>query len=107
MSETKIGFAVLYRWRLKSGSEERFQQGWEAVTIALMRERRALGSRLHRAEDGTFYAYAQWPHREVWEASQAAGSIDDVASTLMREAIAESFPAVPLEPIADYLQPAH
>lgn len=29
MSATHVGFAVIYRWRLRDGMEERFQRAWE------------------------------------------------------------------------------
>ena len=65
-SDLRVGFAVLYRWRLTPGMEATFREGWERVTVQLKQHRGALGSRLHLAEDGTWVAYAQWPSREAW-----------------------------------------
>ena len=59
------------------------------MTEALKRERRALGSRLHRDDDGTWLAYAQWPSREAWERSGSMQSPDPGSSKVMGEAIAE------------------
>lgn len=56
---TAVGFTVIYRWRLKPGEADRFQMGWTTMTEVLSRTYGALGSRLHRAEDGTWVAYAQ------------------------------------------------
>src|SRR5690606_12604120 len=66
-------FAVVYRWKLRAGGEERFAAAWGAVT-AILRERcGALGSRLHRADDGTHVAYAQWPSRDAWKSADPEG----------------------------------
>src|SRR5690606_547329 len=60
-------FAVAYRWKLIPGREAAFEEGWKAGTAAIAREFGGWGSRLHRGEDGCFYAYAQWPDRATWE----------------------------------------
>ncbi|MFK5957054.1 MAG: antibiotic biosynthesis monooxygenase [Planctomycetota bacterium] len=90
----KVGFAVLYRWRLKAGSEESFGKAWAKMTELIKQECGGLGSRLHQVEDGTWAAYAQWPDRKTWEAMQRRDSIDKIASAQMREAIEESFEPV-------------
>ncbi len=100
------GFTVMYRWRLREGSEPAFREAWEAVTRALMKERGALGSRLHRAEDGTWTAYAQWPSRAAWARSREAEPVDARAALIMSEAIEESFPPILMTPVADYLVPS-
>ena len=101
--DVPVGFAVLYRWRLRAGSEASFQEAWARVTKALRRERAALGSRLHRSEDGFWVAYAQWPSREAWEHSRQAGAVDQAAARSMAEAIEESLEPILLRPCADYL----
>ena len=103
MAEPPVGFTVLYRWRLNPGMERQFQQAWEQATPLLMRQRGALGSRLHQAEDGTWFAYAQWPNRQAWERSRALPSVDPDASRQMGEAEAEAFAPILLTPVADFL----
>lgn len=103
MDSSRVGFAVIYRWRIRSGMEERFQQAWEVVTKSLMQERGALGSRLHHAEDGTWIAYAQWPSKSVWERSRELGPLDPPATATMREATEESFVPILLLPMCDHL----
>lgn len=98
-----IGCAILYRWRVKAGKEDQFRAAWERITRLLMEHRGALGSRLHRAEDGSFIAYAQWPSRAAREASTALGPIDAAAAAEMDDAVAESEAPVWLSPVADYL----
>ena len=51
----------------KPGTEERFIRCWAEMTELIKVECGGLGSRLHRAADGTLFAYAQWPSREAWE----------------------------------------
>jgi heme-degrading monooxygenase HmoA len=45
-------FYVLYRCRLKPGSEEAFRAVWSDITVAIRDGRGGLGSRLHRGDDG-------------------------------------------------------
>ena len=103
MPPSTVGFAVVYRWRLRDGMEDRFQRGWEAITERLLAERGALGSRLHRAGDGTWLAYAQWPSRQAWERSREQGTADPGAAALMAESVLESFPPILLDPVRDHL----
>ena len=102
-SETRIGFTVIYRWRLHAGRERVFRAAWEEVTKELMARRGALGSRLHKADDGTWVAYAQWANREAWEAPRPLGPVFDSARELMQEAIAEAFEPLLLTPDSDHL----
>ena len=53
--------AIVYRWRVTDGMEEQFVDGWSRVTRAIREHCGSHGSRLHRAEDGTWLAYARWP----------------------------------------------
>ena len=105
MEPPKTGFAVIYRWRLREGSEARFQEAWATVTRLFLADRGARGSRLHRADDGTWVAYAQWPDRDAWERSGELGPGDPDAMAAMADAIEERFEPVLLEPVADYLAP--
>lgn len=105
MSEHATGFAVIYRWRLRVGTEEAFRSAWETVTRIIRREHGGLGSRLHRADDGTWLAYAQWPDRAAWAAMQSAQDADPVASATMRDCVAERLEPILLEPVADLLVP--
>jgi hypothetical protein len=85
-------FAVAYRWTIIPGREAQFEEGWRAGTQAIAREFNGWGSRLHRGEDGKFYAYAQWPDRTTWEKAMETRMhhSDDEARRKYREAIAEN-----------------
>jgi hypothetical protein len=104
-SPIRCRFAVIYRWRLKPGLEPQFVAAWERATRAIRAERGGLGSRLHKLDDGSWLAYAQWPTRAEWERARSAPSPDPEAVELMRAAIAESDPPLLLEPAADLLLP--
>jgi quinol monooxygenase YgiN len=59
-------FCVVYQWKVKPGKENMFRQTWREITEAIFAQHGSLGSRLHRAEDGSFVAYAQWPDETSW-----------------------------------------
>jgi putative acetyltransferase len=96
-------FNVLYRWRLKPGAEESFGNAWADMTVLLRKSRGALGSRLHKAEDGTWVAYARWPDKACWEKSSREGSVDEKLSSAMQDAIDERFDPMLLHPVKDLL----
>jgi heme-degrading monooxygenase HmoA len=60
---------LIYRWRVLPGRDEAFIRAWARLTEIIYEREGSLGSRLHRVDEGTYLAYAQWPSREVWEAS--------------------------------------
>ncbi len=103
MAEPKVGFAALYRWRLRAGGEESFVAAWVRITELLRDRHGGLGSRLHRGPDGVWYGYAQWPSAEARQAAFAGEPVDAAASERMRAAVAESFPEIALEPWVDFL----
>jgi len=97
------GFAVIYRWRLKPGKEVQFIEAWSRITVLYVAHRGGLGSRLHKGPDDIWYAYAQWPSAEARTAAFVGESPGAEARQHMREAVAESFEEIVLEPVADHL----
>ena len=96
-------FCVIYRWRIKPELERQFIESWTSVTRYFVENRGGSGSRLHRGEDGIFYAYAQWKSAEAREI--AFQNVPDVPERKkMREAIIETLPEIKLESVADLLQ---
>ena len=95
-------FIILYRWRIESEKEAQFIEAWAEITTYYRENFDSLGSRLHRGDDGIFYAYAQWKSAEQREQAFNNSPKSD-AGNRMRETIAESFPEVRLEILADYL----
>lgn len=96
-------FCVIYRWRIEPELEDQFIESWAAVTRFYIEERGGLGSRLHRGEDGLFYAYAQWQSAEARE--KAFQNVPEMPERIkMREAIIENLPEIRLESLADLLR---
>jgi len=93
---------VLYRWKLHPGSEASFTEAWSRITELLRAHGGSLGSRLRLGSDGIWYGYAQWPDDETRQSAFSL-SLDPDAGSKMRAAIAESFPEIVLETVADYL----
>jgi hypothetical protein len=100
------GFVVLYRWRLHPGTEASFIAAWSRVSELLLSDRGSLGSRLHRAADGLWYSYAQWPSAQARQDASALGPVDAQAAETMQHAIAERYPEIVLESVADFMVPA-
>lgn len=96
-------FIVLYRWRLREGSEAAFIAAWSRISDLLQKNHGSLGSRLHRGSDGMWYSYAQWPTAESRSRAFSAGPVDSAAAAAMEAAIAERLPEVVLEPVSDFL----
>lgn len=103
MRRAEPGFAVLYRCKLRAGMEASFVEAWSRVSELLLAQRGSLGSRLHRGTDGVWYSYAQWPSAEARDKAFAAGPVDAAAEQQMSAAIAERFPELVLESIADFM----
>jgi len=97
------GLVVLYRWKLHPGKEHAFIEAWTAVTRQLLEAGGSLGSRLHRGPDQTWYAYAQW---ESADARRRAfdRTPDARLRAEMSSAIAETYPELILESVADFLR---
>lgn len=62
-------FTVIYSFEVRDGLASEFVSVWSEVTKLIYRYEGSFGSRLHRAHDGLFIGYAQWPDRETWSAS--------------------------------------
>ena len=82
-------FAVIYRWRVIPGLEAQFEQGWRRGTELIAKEFGGWGSRLHRAGEGVYIAYAQWPDEVTWKQASEARMrhSDDEARRMYRDAI--------------------
>lgn len=93
----------LYRWKIKSEKESQFIRAWSYVTEQLRARSGSLGSRLHLGDDGLWYGYAQWPSKEVREASSLNDEKIMEARCLMKEATIEMLPDIVLEPVSGFL----
>ncbi|MGF6711166.1 heme-degrading monooxygenase HmoA [Luteibacter sp. W1I16] len=100
----RVGFAVIYRWRLHTGAEEAFISAWHRVSSLLESERGSYGARLHRGDDEIWYSYAQWPNQQARADAFALGDVDPIAQATMKAAILEQLPDILLEPVADLMR---
>ena len=62
-------FAVVYQGYLKAGKDEEYQHAWKEVATYFIQHRGAIGSCLHRGENGLWLAYSRWPDRAKRDAS--------------------------------------
>ncbi|KTD55559.1 Modification methylase DpnIIA [Legionella santicrucis] len=62
-------FAVIYRAFIKPGLEMEYQEAWRKVASYFLQYRGALGSCLHKTNEGMWLAYSRWPDKETRDAS--------------------------------------
>ena len=62
-------FAVIYRSYLLPGKDARYQELWHKIAEYFVAERGAIGSALHKTEDGYYLAYSRWPNKSTRDAS--------------------------------------
>jgi hypothetical protein len=62
-------FAVIYRGFVKPGKEAEYQKCWRQIANYFIEHRGALGSCLHKTEDGMWLAYSRWPNKATRDAS--------------------------------------
>jgi hypothetical protein len=96
-------FNVIYRWKIHPGKEEQFKEAWIEATRLIREFRGGQGSRLHRCEDGSFLAYAQWPDQETWQRSSEVTLPDNSAFVRMKDAVASSEPPIPMTALENLL----
>jgi hypothetical protein len=107
VSNCKAEFAVIYQWLVKPGKEPQFRKAWEALTQLQIINRGLRGSRLHKSEQGTWIAFAQWPDKKSWEASCDQKAEDEMWSQLMLDAVEDTWPPTFLTAIAGQLALEH
>ena len=100
-----LGFCVIYRARVHPDKEAKYIAAWSKLTRLIRSERGGLGSRLHRGEDGLWYAYAQWTSAEARAAAFKLPSVDPAAQADVVDSIIEYFPEILLDPVEDQLTP--
>ena len=62
-------FAVIYRAFIKPGFELEYQEAWRRVASYFMKNRGAIGSCLHKTNEGMWVAYSRWPDKATRDAS--------------------------------------
>lgn len=82
-------FAVIYRTYVKPGYEDIYLENWKIVATYFLQERGALGSTLHKSDDGMWVAYSRWPDKATRDASWPGDqqSINSSISPVVQQAI--------------------
>ena len=62
-------YALIYKFKVKKNKESEFIKSWKELTELIYKYEGSLGSRLHKQDDETFIAYAQWPNDVVFNNS--------------------------------------
>ena len=60
-------FIVIYRFSVKAKKHDQFKKAWKEMTKLILNYSGSYGSRLHKENDSTFIAYAQWPDEISWK----------------------------------------
>lgn len=69
-------FAVIYRSYIKPELENEYQKLWHQVASYFIQYRGAIGSCLHKTEDGMWLAYSRWPDKATRDASWSSDNND-------------------------------
>ena len=93
-------FIAIYRWQVKPGMDDQFQEGWRRVTLAIRANCGSYGSRLHLCSDGSWLGYAQWPDAAT---RAACNHGEEEGGRMMSEAILASFEEILGEVALDLL----
>lgn len=62
-------FAAIYRGYVKAELEVEYQQAWHQVAQYFIARCGALGSCLHKTEEGMWLAYSRWPDKATRDAA--------------------------------------
>ena len=82
--------------------EEQFELSWAEHTREIKEKLGGLGSRLHKSDEGSYLAYAQWPCRERWE---NAAPLDTTSRRAMQDALLSLETVYRLELVNNLLEP--
>lgn len=104
-AESRTTFAVIYRFTVATEDEHEFVEAWTELTKLIRTHRGSRGSRLHRADDGTFYAYAQWPDRSSWQNDRDMPAEASKWLAAMERLTAGPAQVMPMQVVCDLLEP--
>lgn len=98
-----MSHVVIYRYRVNPDKVEDFVSAWSRLAEVNREGYGTLGSRLHKGDDGVYYAYSRWPTRDAFEASEDRPA-QTAARALMASAIIERLPSLRMDITADFLE---
>ena len=94
---------VLYRWQLKPGTEQAFQEGWTEIIHRNIRKYGALGSQLSKCSDGWWRSLSYWPSEEHWLVALRLDDSDQEARKKMVSSIIRKEEPVTMTPVLDHV----
>lgn len=62
-------FAVIYRAHILPEKEAEYVRHWKLIASYFVAQRGALGSTLHKTDEGMWVAYSKWPDKATRDAS--------------------------------------
>ncbi len=80
-------FCVIYRAWVFPEKEEPYQKYWHIIANYFVKHRGAIGSCLHKTEEGYWLAYSRWPNQATRDASWPG---ENAASTELPEEIRQA-----------------
>jgi len=104
--------AVLFRWEIKPGYEQVFQECWSEIMHLNIEKHGALGSRLHKTKDNQWISYSQWLSEDHFKNGfEAFNASDDTephnkhekARMKMHLAISRYYEPIIMVPVLDHL----
>ncbi|MGY6648705.1 antibiotic biosynthesis monooxygenase family protein [Wenyingzhuangia sp. IMCC45574] len=63
--------SIIYKFSVIEDKADAFEDAWEKLTLLFYQYGGSLGSRLHKAEENIYIAYAQWPDEETFNSAGA------------------------------------
>ncbi len=66
-------FAVIYKFKLQPHQEAAYRRNWQIIAHYFKENCGALGSCLHKGEDGLWLAYSRWPDSATRDKSWPKG----------------------------------
>ena len=98
-------YALIYKFKVKKNKESEFIKSWKELTELIYKYEGSLGSRLHKQDDETFIAYAQWPNDVVFNNSgkKLPENVKEIRE-IMRKACSDIERLFELEVIEDVLK---
>jgi len=98
-------FTAIYSFKVFEGKDEEFIHSWRTLTKLIYEHENSFGSRLHKASDNLYIAYAMWPNKETW---QNAGHNLPISANefkaLMKESCSQIKTEYELETIDDLIK---
>lgn len=61
--------SIILEFDVLDGKDDEFIAAWTECTEVIYKNFGSLGSRLHKSENGSYVAYAQWPNETIYNNS--------------------------------------